>query len=197
LLSTTYGLDTVRLHPDAGPIAGGSLLLTVGGGVLPLRVSDHDSPTHAWIEGDAQRYLYLGGRSVLEGRLAAGTAFGGRFSKQYYLSSVDNLRGFHWADERLLGTMYYVANAELSFPLDWLIQLALFQGLRGVTAVDFGGVSDRAGDLWDARSLAAVAGLDFLAGPLALRLHFGFPIQIGPVLPSDSWVTNVALRLRY
>lgn len=197
LLSGSYGLDTVRLHPAAGPISGSSLLLTVGGGALPLRVSDRDAPFHGWVEGDAQRYLYLGGRSVLLGRVAAGTAFGGRFSKQYYLSSVDNLRGFHWADERLLGTMYYVANAEVSFPLDWLIHLALFQGLRGVGGVDFGGVADEVDRLWEARSLAAVAGLDFLAGPLALRLHFGFPVQIGPVLPSDGTVTNVALRLRY
>ena len=56
---------------------------------------------------------------------------------------------------------------------------------------------DETDELWDVRALNLVTGLDFLAGPLALRLHFGYPIQIGPVLPSDGWVTNFALRLRY
>ncbi len=196
LLQGSYGLDTVRFHPFAGPIAGGSALLLFGGGVLPQRL-EGDEGVHGFAEADLQHYLYLGGRTSVLGRAAAGTGFGSRFSKQYYLSSVDNLRGFHWGDERLLGTNYYVANVELSFPLDWLVRLALFEGLRGVVATDFGGVNDEPKELWESRALALVLGLDFLAGPLALRLHFGYPIVIGPVVPADGWVTNLALRLRY
>ena len=113
------------------------------------------------------------------------------------LSSVDNMRGYRFGDPRLLGTLFYVANAELSVPLDWLVRLALFEGLRGVAGTDFGGASDELSALWDQRALALVLGVDFLAGPLALRLHFGLPVQIGPTLPEDGWVTNLALRLRY
>lgn len=196
VLTVGFGLDNLRFHPAVGPIAGSSALVQVGGSLLPQRL-DEGSGVNGFSEVDLQHYLYLGGRATLWGRLAGGAAYGGRFSRQFYLSSVDNLRGYHWGDDRLLGTHYYVSNVELSFPLDWLIQVAILEGLRGVGAVDFGGVSDHADDLWDARSLDLVAGLDFLAGPLALRLHFGYPIQIGPTLPSDGWVTNFALRLRY
>lgn len=201
LLSLGYGLDTLRYHPLAGPISGGSLDVEVGGAVLPQRVGDDEleggNAVHGWAEGDAQRFLYLGGRSVIWTRAAAGAGFGSVFSRQFYLSSVDNLRGYRFGDPRLLGTLYYVANAELSVPLDWLVRLALFEGLRGVAGADFGGASDAVDELWDQRSLAFVLGVDFLAGPLALRLHFGLPVQIGPTLPEDGWVTNLALRLRY
>ncbi len=192
----SYGLDTLRYHPWVGPIAGSSLLTTLGGGMLPQRF-DGDDALHGFAELDLQHYFYLGGRTTVWTRAAGGVGFGSRFSRQFYLSSVDNLRGFHWADERLLGTKYYVANAELTFPLDWLVRVALFEGLRGVGGVDFGGVTDQTDQLWDVRTLDLLVGTDFLAGPLALRLLFGYPIQIGPVLPSDGWVTNFALRLRY
>ncbi|HWV38612.1 MAG TPA: hypothetical protein VN033_09050 [Vulgatibacter sp.] len=191
-----YGYDTIRFHPLAGPIAGSSALLSVGGSMLPQRLNG-DQGLNAFTEVDLQHYILLGMRTTLWTRIAAGSSWGGRFSRQFYLSSVDNLRGYHWADDRLLGTHFYVANGELSFPLDWLVRVALFEGLRGVGAVDFGGVSDEFDELLDVRSLNLVAGLDFFAGPLALRLHFGYPIQIGPVLPADGWVTNFALRLRY
>lgn len=194
--AVSYGYDTLRYHPWVGPIAGTSLVGTLGGGMLPQRF-DEDTALHGFAEADLQHYFYLGGRTTVWTRAAAGVGFGSRFSRQFYLSSVDNLRGFHWADERLLGTKYYVANAELSFPLDWLIRVALFEGLRAVGGVDFGGVTDQADQLWNVRSLDLLVGTDFLAGPLALRLLFGYPIQIGPVLPSDGWVTNFALRLRY
>ena len=196
MLTWGYGLDTIRYHPWAGPIAGSSLLFATGGSVLPERL-DSTGAWNGWSELDAQHFFYLGARSTVWTRIAAGASFGHRFSRQFYLSSVDNLRGYHWSDDRLLGTQYYVANMELSFPLDWLIRVAIFEGLRGVGGADFGGVTDQLDEIWAARSFNLVAGLDFLAGPLALRLHFGLPIQIGPVLPADNWVTNLALRLRY
>ncbi|AKU91211.1 tolB protein precursor [Vulgatibacter incomptus] len=198
LLATAgYGLDTLRYHPFVGPISGSTVLFAAGTSILPQRLNVGGAGVNGWAEFDLQHFFYLGARSTFWTRAAAGSAFGGRFSRQFYLSSVDNLRGYHWSDDRLLGTHYYVANAELSFPLDWLIRIAIFEGLRGVGAVDFGGVTDHYEQLLDARSLDLAVGLDFLAGPLAMRLHFGYPIQIGPVLPADGWVTNFALRLRY
>ncbi len=194
--AVSYGQDTLRYHPWVGPIAGTSFLGTLGAGVLPQRF-DTDEALTGFAEADLQHYFYLGGRTTIWTRAAAGVGFGSRFSRQFYLSSVDNLRGFDFSDERLLGTKFYVANAELTFPLDWLIRVALFEGLRAVGGVDFGGVTDDTDELWDVRTLNLLAGTDFLAGPLALRLLFGYPIQIGPVLPSDGWVTNFALRLRY
>lgn len=196
LLSVGYGYDTIRIHPWVGPIAGSSAIFTVGGGFLPQRVGEGEG-FNVWSELDLQHNVYLGGRSTVWARVAGGLAMDGRFSRQFYVSSVDNLRGFHFSDDRLIGTYYYLANLELSVPLDWLIRVALFEGLRGVVGADFGAVTDQTDELWNNRALDVLAGVDFLAGPIALRLLFGYPIQIGPLLPSDGWVTNLALRLRY
>ncbi len=196
LLSLGYGFDTTRIHPRAGPISGSSAFLTVGGGFLPERTKENEA-FHTWSEVDLQQHVYLGGRSVLWLRLAGGLAHDGRFARQFYISSVDNLRGFHFNDFRLVGRYYYITNLEISVPLDWLIRVSLFEGLRGVAGADFGGVANDADELWSNRAFDLLAGVDFLTGPLALRLLFGFPIQIGPLLPADGWVTNLALRFRY
>lgn len=196
LLSLGYGYDTVRMHPYVGPIAGSSAIFTVGGGLLPKRLSEGEG-FNVWSELDLQHHIYLGGRSVIWTRLAGGLALDGRFSRQFYVSSVDNLRGFHFSDNRLIGTYYTVANVELSVPLDWLIRVAFFEGLRGVAGADLGTVAAQSDELWDNRAFDLLAGVDFLTGPLALRLLFGYPLQIGPLLPSDGWVTNLALRFRY
>lgn len=196
LLSLGYGYDTVRMHPWVGPIAGSSAIVTVGGGLLPKRLSEGQG-FNVWSELDLQHHIYLGGRSVIWTRLAGGLALDGQFSRQFYVSSVDNLRGFHFSDNRLIGTYYAIANVELSVPLDWLIRVAFFEGLRGVAGADLGTVAGQSDELWDNRAFDVLAGVDFLTGPLALRLLFGYPIQIGPLLPSDGWVTNLALRFRY
>lgn len=196
LLSLGFGYDTTRFHPRVGPIGGSSALLTVGGGFLPERAKEGEA-FNTWSEVDLQHHVYLGGRSTLWLRLAGGLAHDGRFARQFYVSSVDNLRGFHFNDFRLIGRYYYISNLELSVPLDWLIRVALFEGLRGVVGADFGGVSTETEELWANRAFDILAGVDFLTGPLALRLLFGLPIQIGPLLPADGWVTNLALRFRY
>lgn len=196
LLSLGYGFDSTRIHPRVGPVGGSSALITLGGGFLPERASEGEG-FNTWSELDLQQHIYLGGRSTIWLRLAGGLAHDGRFARQFYVSSVDNLRGFHFADLRLIGRYYYISNLELSVPLDWLIRIALFEGLRGVAGADFGGVANQTDELWSNRAFDLLAGVDFLAGPLALRLLFGFPIQIGPLLPSDGWVTNLALRFRY
>jgi len=196
LLSLGFGYDTTRIHPRVGPIGGSSALFVVGGGLLPERTSEGEG-FHGWTEVDLQHHIHLGGRSTVWLRLAGGAAHDGRFARQFYVSSVDNLRGFHFNDFRLIGRYYYVSNLELSVPLDWLIRVALFEGLRGVAGADFGGVSTQTDELWDNRALDLLVGVDFLTGPLALRLLFGLPIQIGPLLPADGWVSNLALRFRY
>ena len=196
LLSLGLGYDTTRIHPRVGPIGGSSAYLVLGGGVLPERAAEGEA-LHGWTELDLQHTLHIGGRSTIWLRLAGGAANANRFARQFYVSSVDNLRGFFFNDFRLIGRYYYVSNVELSFPLDWLVQVALFEGLRGVAGADFGGVSQQTDELWENRALDVLFGVDFLTGPLAFRVLFGLPIQIGPLLPADGWVSNLALRFRY
>jgi hypothetical protein len=171
---------------------------------------------------DLAKYFQIAGRANFSIRIAAGTSFapndtGKTWERTWWLTAADNLRGYYPLDlAYLIGQNYYVANAELQFPLDPLIHLAIFDHLEGVAAVDFGGVFNRlrtvAGasvkDLgrapsefgaWDARTLTGVLGLNVLFGPLLLRVHFGHPFDIGgiktPALQDGtSWVTNFTLR---
>jgi hypothetical protein len=65
--------------------------------------------------------------------------------------------------------------------------------------MDFGGVGQSFGDLWDKRVLNGVLGVNLAMGPLQFRLHFARNIGIGapaglPV-PKDEWVTNFSIGL--
>jgi hypothetical protein len=213
-----YGYDTVRFDLRAGPISGDSFLLEVGGGWLPWR-----SAVYGFARTDAMRYWQISGRMKLLLRLALGTSFapnetGRVWARSWWLTAGDNLRGYSPFDlAYLIGRNYYVANAELQVPLDPLIRFALFDGILGVAALDFGGVFNRLSStggcttsstdvacvpnlgLWDTRTLTGVLGVNFLFGPLLLRVHFGHPFDIGgvrtPALQrGSSWVTNVTLR---
>ncbi|HSD19782.1 MAG TPA: hypothetical protein VLC54_07090 [Anaeromyxobacter sp.] len=212
-----YGYDTIRYDQYTGPLAGGSLLLELGGGYLPGR-----SALHGFFRLDAQKFWQLLGRSNFMLRAAGGTAFSldeasKVWEKNFWLTAADNLRGFYPLDtEFLIGQHYYVMNAELQFPLDTLIRLLIFDYLEGVAALDFGGVFNRfdsgAGgaaptdivvrsDLgaWESRTLTGVLGVNVLFGPLLLRVHFGHPFDIGgletPALRDHNrWVTNITLR---
>ena len=162
---------------------------------------------------DLEQYFQLVGRANLSFRLAAGTSFapdtkGRLWERSWWLTSADNLRGFYPLDlAYLIGQNYYVANAELQFPLDALIRLLFFDHLEGVAALDFGGVFNRFSTrnvtdgrrpgssgcftttrntseciepgAWDARTLTGVLGVNVLFGPLLLRVHFGHPWDIG------------------
>ena len=216
-----YGYDTVRYDPFTGPISGDSLLMEVGGGWLPGR-----SAVHGFVRGDAARWWRISGRLNFMLRGAAGRSFAPGPSKtwarNWWISAADNLRGYDPFDVGyLIGQYYYVVNAELQFPLDPLIHLAIFD-LEGVAAFDFGGVFNRfstapgcapnsgacsdgnpsppsALGFWDSRTLTGVLGLNVLFGPLLLRVHFGHPFDIGgvrtPALQAgSSWVTNITLR---
>ncbi|MBI5067860.1 MAG: PD40 domain-containing protein [Deltaproteobacteria bacterium] len=205
-----FGYDTVRLDPYTGPIDGGSLVLELGGGWLPWR-----NAAHGFARLDAARWVPLVGRSNLMFRAAAGGSFapdrnGYGWARSWWLTSADNLRGFSPFDTSfLIGPYYYVANAELQFPLDYLVRLFFFDYLEGVAALDFGGVATQWKDvrqpdgttrgLWQARTLTGVLGVNALLGPLLLRVHFGYPWDIGgqktPALEgTHRWVTNVTLR---
>ncbi len=212
-----YGYDTIRYDFATGPLAGHSLLAEVGGGWLPGR-----GATHGFAHLDAQQYFQLGKRANIGFRAAGGTSFAPNensrnWERSWWLTSADNLRGFYPLDiENLIGSNFYVANAELQVPLDSVVHLVIFDYVEGVAALDFGGVFDRWNtrphpgqdirdiprqDLgaWDVRSLTGVLGVNFLFGPLLLRVHFGHPYDIGgletPALRAGThWVTNVTLR---
>ncbi|HUL59166.1 MAG TPA: hypothetical protein VLU43_07825 [Anaeromyxobacteraceae bacterium] len=207
-----FGYDTLRYDPYTGPIDGSSLLLEFGGGYLPTRKA-----VHGFARLDAERYWQLIGRSNFMLRFAGGTAFSPGsntvvWERTYWLTSADNLRGFYPFDiVDLIGHHFYVANAELQFPMDALIRLLFFDYIEGVMAMDFGGVFNQLESThnpdhsiarlgaWDARTLTGVLGVNVLFGPLLLRVHFGHPFDVGgfrtPALAAhDRWVTNVTLR---
>ncbi len=205
-----FGYDTIRYDYATGPLAGRSLLLEVGGGWLP-----GPGAIHGFAHLDAQQYFQLIGRANLGFRASLGTSFAPNersrsWQRTWWLSSADNLRGFYPFDvEDLVGRHYYVANAELQFPLDPLVRLFIFDYIEGVAALDFGGVFDdwgtttrngfAAADPWDYRTLTGVLGVNVLFGPLLLRVHFGHPYDIGGIpTPAQQngtrWVTNVTLR---
>jgi hypothetical protein len=207
-----YGYDSIRYDQYTGPLAGSSMLLELGGGWLPGR-----SAVHGFSRLDAQRYWQLVGRANFMLRVAGATSFSpdarsSVWEKSWWLTSADNLRGFYPLDlAYLIGQHYYVANAELQFPLDPLIRLLFFDYLEGVLALDFGGVFNRFEDridpggrllepgAWGSRTLTGVLGVNVLFGPLLLRIHFGHPFDIGglktpALLDHNHWVTNVTLR---
>ena len=202
-----FGYDTIRYDFATGPVTGRSLLLEVGGAWLPGR-----GAVHGFARMDAEQYFQLSGRANLGFRAAAGTTFAPNdksrlWSRSWWLTSADNLRGFDPLDTitDLTGRHYYVVNAELQIPLDPFLRLFIFDYVEGVAALDFGGVFDHfdtrvlttaslgacrrttgsAPDAcldpgaWDSRTLTAVLGVNLLFGPLLLRIHFGHPYDIG------------------
>jgi hypothetical protein len=205
------GHDTLRYDPLTGPLRGTSLLAEVGTQWLPSRQA-----TTGYFRFDAQQFWQLAGRANVMLRLAGGTSFAPTrdarsWEKSWWVSAPDNLRGFYPFDTGyLVGPHFYVANAELQFPLDPILKLQIFDYMEGVAALDFGGVFDRfaqgtdaRGTLlpgaWEARTLTGVLGVNMLFGPLLLRVHFGHPWDIGGrVTPAlyykEKWVTNVTLR---
>jgi hypothetical protein len=209
--SVRAGHDTLRYDPLTGPLRGTSALAELGGQWLPSRET-----VTGFFRFDVQQYWQLAGRANFMLRAAGGTSFSPDdrsrpWEKSWWVSAPDNLRGLYPFDTpHLVGPHFYVANAELQFPLDPILKLRIFDYVEGVAALDFGGVFDRweAGrdasgellpDAWGARTLTGVLGVNMLLGPLLLRVHFGHPWDIGgretPALEHDEgWVTNVTLR---
>jgi outer membrane protein assembly factor BamA len=210
-----YGYDTTRYGPG-GAIGGSSFLFELGGGTLPKRGSDG---LFAYFQTDAIHTIHLIGRSKISGRAALGLAEGSRFGRHFFLSSFDNLRGYRFNDSRLLGDGYYVTQAELAFPLDFLIRFAFFSGITGIVGVDFGGVveSSRAqrhyptkpklfatfSEAWRNRSMDYVLGVNLGLGPFELRVQFAHGVDIGGIIPETNengdatWVPNISLHYAY
>jgi len=209
--SVRYGFDNVRLDPYTGPIDGSSVLLELGGSWLPTRRA-----VNGYLRGDFSTWFRIVGRANLMLRLAGGASFapndaGRAWAQTWWISAPDNLRGFYPLElAYLVGQHYYVANAELQFPLEWLVKMLFFDYLEGVLALDFGSVFDHwrgtidpltqtVRGAWESRSLTGVLGVNALLGPFLLRFHFGHPFDIGgertpALLDHRPWVFNFTLR---
>lgn len=192
LASVRLGYDTTRFQFPGGAFGGGSVLLELGAGYLPLR-----QQPHAYSMLDSQYHLKLLGIAVAHLRLAGGYSAGSVFGRQFFLSSFDNLRNFQPLDRRLLGTMFVVGNADLEFPLDRIVRLAFITNVKAVLGLDVGSVATDSSLLLPNRSMAWVLGSNFGLGPFELRLHFARPIDIGGIQQANAWVPNVSLRYAY
>lgn len=191
--SVQLGYNTIRYHYAGGPLAGSSALLETTTAVQPF-----DSEVFGNVRLDAEHYFPIYGRSNFSLRGGAGTTFGGRFARSYFLSSFDTLRGVNFGDETwLLGRNFYFATGELKIPLNDIIRVAFLSDLVGVAGVDFGGVGYSGRNMWDRRVLDFAVGANFLLGPLLLRLHFARPIDVGSPYgkPDPGWVTNFSVGI--
>ena len=214
-LALDWGWDTTRYGPG-GSVGGSSIVLEAGAGALPGRGAD---ALYSWAQFDAIQTFSLIGRSKVSGRASMGVAEGSRFGRHFFLSSFDNLRGFKFNDNRLLGDGYYIAQAEVAVPLDIFVRFAFFSNITGILGLDFGGVwnlgtaqrnypaantlSSVASEAWANRSMDWVVGANFGLGPFELRVQFAKGIDIGTIIPErDSsggaaWVPNISLHYAY
>lgn len=188
------GYSSVGLHRATGPIRGNSFLLSLGVGTQPW----HDV-TYQQLRFDAERYFPITGAVNFFLRGGAGSTFGHERAPQYYLSSFHTLRGVPFGDtDYLLGREFFFTTAELQFPILEFVSFPLID-LEGVLGADFGAVSDTLDTIWRRRLFDLVFGLNLGFGPIVLQLHFGQPIDIGPITPpNDGDLTfNLSLNWRY
>jgi hypothetical protein len=196
--TVTFGHDTIRYHMLTGPLDGSSLLAEVSAAVQPQR-----SVTYGDVRLDAAKYLALGGSAKIFARAGVGTSFGGKWAREFYLSSFDTVRGVRYGtDAYLLGQSFYFSTLQLQFPLGAVIRVLFLPNIEGVAGFDFGGVGDTAQQLWQKRVFDGVLGVNLVFGPLVFRVHFAKPINTGahperlstPVTPlTSAWVTNLSL----
>ena len=112
-----------------------------------------------------------------------------------------------------------MGQAELAFPLDFLIRFAIFSGITGIVGVDFGGVAESTvaqrnfptrpkffattEQLWRNRTLDYVLGVNLGLGPFELRVQFAHGVDINGIVPerddngSPTWVPNISLHYAY
>lgn len=192
--SVRFGYDTLLYHPATGPLSGASLLLEAATTAQPLSSVLYES-----LRADGAYYLPVWGRTHLMLRAGIGTIFQKDFNQQFFLSSFDTLRGVPFGDQDfLLGRDFLFTTAELQFPVNSIVRLLFIPDLEGIFGFDFGGVADEYVDVWNKRVLDMVLGVNFGFGPLAFRLHFAKPLNIGAPLPNDgNWVTNFSVNWPY
>ncbi|MBI4818298.1 MAG: tolB protein precursor protein [Deltaproteobacteria bacterium] len=189
------GYNTLRYYPFTGPVDGTSLVLESSLGLRPAT-----SDLYALFRFDGERYQSIGGGRVNAfGRLAAGGSIGSGATPSFLLASQYTMRGVSFDDPgALLGRFFLYSTIELQLPLNDIVRTAFFPDIEGIAAIDFGGVADEVESLWDRRILDAVVGLNLGFGPIAFRIHFAWPLDIGAPLPGDgSMVTNLSLAWIY
>jgi hypothetical protein len=192
-LTGQIGYNTIRYHYATGPLSGSSALLEASVGAQPL-----NGEAYSNLRLDLERYFQIYGRSNLFIRAAGGTAFGGRYSRSYFLSSFDTLRGVNFGDENwLLGRHFAYSTIELQLPLNDLIRVAFLSDLEAIAGVDVGGVGNSGRVMWDHRTLDFALGFNLSLGPLLMRLHFARPLDIGAAAgkPDPGWVTNFSIGI--
>ena len=201
--SLSFGYNTIGLQRSTGPIRGSTFLLSTNLGAQPL-----DSMVYDQVRLDGEHYFRIIGPVNLLFRVGLGTTLGSQRAPQYYLWSYQTLRGVPFGDiDYLLGRHFAYATTELQFPIIEFASMPLID-LEGVLGADIGAVSDdyaRSGRrdplraLWDKRLFDLVFGVNFGFGPIVIQVHFGVPIDIGPVrVPNNGRLTiNPSLVWRY
>lgn len=190
----SFGFDSIQYQRQTGPLRGSSLLLSLTGDYQP----EYDV-TFGSARLDGESYLPLYDRINLFLRLGAGTSFGDRLARQFFLSSFYTLRGVPFRDPSfLLGRNFGYSTLELQFPLNFLVRIP-FIDIEGIAGADFGGVGGDFEGMWRRRVLDAAFGVNFGFGPLVFRLHFAKPFDIGAerVPNNGRWVPNLSLGWRY
>jgi hypothetical protein len=190
--SVVIGLDDTRYAFPIGAIGGGSLLVELGGGYLPLR-----GAPYGWTSFDAQYHWKILSLAVFHLRLSGGDAGGTALGHQFWLSSYDSLRIYQAFDVRLIGSAFLVSNLNLDIPLDGLIRVAFLSTIKGVVGIDIGSVAPQANDLWASRTMCWVLGADLGLGPFELRVQFANAIDLGNGVPNRGWVPNISLQYAY
>lgn len=191
-LSAAVGFDTLSRSYQTGPLAGNSALLHGEWNTLPLRGSSYGE-----LQLDLQHYTRLWRTANLGFRAAGGTSFGDQFTRLFSVWPVYNLRGIPFRQsfaDVFVGKNYVVTSAELQFPLDRLIRIAIFQNIEGVAAIDAGSVFDNLEEAQEHQTASFVTGFNFNLAIFEFRLHFARPFDIGGLKPGtdlpDGWVTQ-------
>jgi hypothetical protein len=201
--SFALGYNTIGMQRSTGPIRGSSFLLSSNVGVQPF-----DNMAYDQLRLDAEHYFRIIGPVNIFIRGGVGATFGSQRAPQYYLSSFNTLRGVPFGDiDYLLGRQFVYATTELQFPIVEFLAFPLID-LEGVLAVDVGAVADDYDEqgrrrpldaLWRKRLLDLVFGVNFGFGPIIVQVHFGKPIDVGPIpVPNGGKLTfNLSLNYRY
>lgn len=201
--SLSLGYNTIGLQRSTGPIRGTSFLLSTNFGTQPF-----ESVVYDQLRLDAEHYFRIIGPVNIFVRAGMGATLGSQRAPQYYLSSFNTLRGVPFGDiDYLLGRQFVYATTELQFPIFEFSSFPLID-LEGVLAADVGAVAndyDMQGRrrplnaLWERRLLNLVFGVNFGFGPIIIQVHFGQPIDIGPIrAPNNGKLTfNLSLNWRY
>ncbi len=180
-------LDTLRLSP-VGPVDGLAVSLSLRGTATMAQTEPFGE-----LVADVHGYkTLLGGyeRVFVHARLALGATFGGVLREEFYVPASYNLRALPPNSLRQLGQHYALGQLELQFPLAPELGGIFLQGVAGA---DAGSVFFDFRQPLGRRVAAAVLGADVVLGPIALRLHFARPIDIGAGVAAEGWIPHASV----